>query len=109
MPEVIVQRAVLHAEDFDEGLEDEAAIDLKGLEPVAAVDLLRNEWAEQLHPLSEASTAFEEPANERLCIERRNADRVPCVEHEHGVALNLAHEELVRGGKGHHRQVDAQE
>src|SRR2546422_1884093 len=94
---------------FDEGLEDDASVELKGLEPVASVDLLRHKWAAQLHPLNEASAACEEPANKRVGVERMNADRVPFVEQEHGVAVDLPREEFVRSGPSHHRQVDEQE
>src|SRR2546427_595650 len=75
--EVEVQRAVSHSECLDKGPEDDAPVELEGFQPVAAVDLLRNERTEQLQPVGEASTAFEEPANERLRIERRNAYGVP--------------------------------
>src|SRR5207244_9786223 len=70
--EVIVERAVMHPQAFDEGLEDDASVELKGLEPVVSVKFLRNEWAEQLHPLNEASAACEEPTNKRVSVERRN-------------------------------------
>ena len=89
---------VMHADRFDERLEHDAPIEIESLQPVAPVDFLRNERAEQLDPLSKASAAFQEPADKRLGVERRNADRISFVEQEHGVDVDLPHEELVRGG-----------
>src|SRR3989442_13108022 len=108
-PEVATQWTVSHAERFDERLEHDATIEFESLQPVAPVDFLRNERTEQLHPLGESAAPTEKPADECLRVQRGNDYTSFFVEEEHGLAGDFPYEELVRRGKGDHREADEQE
>src|SRR3989449_6831133 len=103
-PEVAMQWTISHAECFDERLEHDATIEFESLQPVAPVDFLRNERTEQLHPLGESAAPTEEPADERLRVQRGNDYASFFVEEEHGLAVDLPYEEFVRRGKGDPRR-----
>src|SRR5438309_468163 len=95
--EVVVERPVSHPECFDEGLQDQRAVEFEGLEPVATMNLLRDERPEQLHLLDDPLPSIEQSPHESLHVQRWDLHRIPLVEPEHCVAVDLACEELVRG------------
>src|SRR5437667_636025 len=76
---------------------------------VPSKDLLLDKGAEEGHAFHETFATIEEPADERLGIERWNRNCILLVEEEHSVSVDLRDEELVGGRRFQHREIDEEE